>query len=540
MADSYVTHTGDGTAGPFSFAALDYLSTDHLVVKVDGTTKTLTTHYTISGTDVTFTAGNFPASSAVIKIQRDTPRTKATRLVDFADGAVLTEADLDTAHLQNLYIAQESFENSAAALLYDDSLGAYTADSKEIRALADPSTDASAVNRKYVTDVASFGVPGIPQQFNTTITDGSTQFTLTGWQGVSQNMVVVTLDGVVQIPGTDFTVAASGDDTVLTLVGITPPDPTVLNVQNFGVAKSSTTLANDSVTTEKIVDSAVTNAKLAGSITSDKLADDAVTEAKIADDAVDLARLKDTGFTTAPGGGTDHALMIDRATGNLSGRDIVVADINDFNTVINAKPISTFTAATGNVNMGDGVTNYKISNTLDPTSDQDVATKAYVDSAPAVMGVSPQYTVTLTDQRIYAPAHASLDVVTIINETLPSSAQRPTALYYDWNITASSDSGSHWSSGEAMDVSLRLRWFNADGVTQVGNTVALYTVVSQNAGTTTQHPDKADCHGPIYIPATADILRMELRSINGTSGTEDYQYVQLSAVLTAQVTYTQR
>ena len=380
MADSYVTHTGNGTAGPFSFAALDYLSTDHLVVKVDGTTKTLTTHYTISGTDVTFTAGNFPAAPAVIKIQRDTPRTKATRLVDFANGAVLTEADLDTAALQNLYIAQESFENNSASLLYDDSLGAYTADSKEIKVLADPSTDASAVHRKYVTDVASFGVPGIPQQFNTTITDGSTQFTLTGWQGVSQNMVVVALDGVVQIPGTDFTVTDSGDDTVLTLVGITPPNPTVLNVQNFGVAKSSTTLANDSVTTEKIVDSAVTNAKLAGSITSDKLADDAVTEAKIADDAVDLARLKDTGFTTAPGGGTDHALMIDRATGNLSGRDIVVADINDFNTALNAKPISTFTAATGNVNMGDGVTNYKISNTLDPTSGQDVATKNYVDS----------------------------------------------------------------------------------------------------------------------------------------------------------------
>ena len=225
MADSYVTHTGNGTAGPFSFSALDYLSVDHLVVKVDGTSKTLTTHYTISGTDVTFTAGNFPAAATVIKIQRNTPRTKADRVVDFADGAVLTEADLDNAHLQNLYIAQESFETSGAVLAYDDSLGAYTADSKEIKVLADPTTDASAVNRKYVTDVASFGVPGVPQQFNTTITDGSTQFTLSGWDGVSQNMIVVALDGVVQIPGTDFSVAASGTDTILTLIGITPAEP---------------------------------------------------------------------------------------------------------------------------------------------------------------------------------------------------------------------------------------------------------------------------------------------------------------------------
>ena len=243
MPDSYVTQAGNGSSASFSFSALDYLSVDHLVVKVDGVAKTLTTHYTVAAPNITFTSGNIPADGTVIKIQRDTPRTKATRVVDFANGAVLTEADLDNAHLQNLYIAQEAFETSGTVLIYDASLEAYTADSKEIKVLADPTTDASAVNRKYVTDVASFGVPGVPQQFNTTITDASTTFTLTGWEGVSQNMIIVTLDGVVQIPGTDFSVAASGSDTVLTLVGITPPNPTILNVQNFGVAKSSSTLS---------------------------------------------------------------------------------------------------------------------------------------------------------------------------------------------------------------------------------------------------------------------------------------------------------
>jgi len=370
MADSYVTHTGNGTAGPFSFSALDYLSVDHLVVKVDGTSKTLTTHYTISGTDVTFTAGNFPAAATVIKIQRNTPRTKADRVVDFADGAVLTEADLDNAHLQNLYIAQESFETSGAVLVYDDSLGAYTADSKEIKVLADPTTDASAVNRKYVTDVASFGVPGVPQQFNTTITDGSTQFTLTGWDGVSQNMIVVALDGVVQIPGTDFSVAASGTDTILTLIGITPPNPTILNVQNFGVAKSSSTLAANSVGTSNIVDSAVTNAKLAGSISSDKLADDAVTQAKIADDSVDFARLKDTDFIS---GTLANAQPLMIATdGNLSYRNLLVADVTDFNSTLNARSVDSFGPADGNVIMGDGpeaATNQynKITNLADGT-----------------------------------------------------------------------------------------------------------------------------------------------------------------------------
>ena len=374
MADSYVTHTGNGTAGPFSFSALDYLSVDHLVVKVDGVTKTLTTHYTVAAPNVTFTSGNFPASDAVIKIQRDTPRTKATRVVDFADGAVLTEADLDNAHLQNLYIAQESFENTSTSLVYDESLGAYTADSKEIKVLADPTTDASAVHRKYVTDVATFGVPAVPQQHNEELDGSTTIVTLSGWTGVSQNMIVVTLDGVLQVPGTDFTAAAAGSDTTLTLIGSpAPADGTVLNVQNFGVAKSYATLGTGSVDSDQIVSGAVDLGHLnqtggSEAVGTAAIRDGAVTSAKIADDSVDFARLKDTAFIDAPGGSADHGLMIARGTGNISTRALVVADVSDFNDALNARAVSSFGEAEGNLVMGDGTTNYKITRLQDGTA----------------------------------------------------------------------------------------------------------------------------------------------------------------------------
>jgi hypothetical protein len=536
MADSYVTHTGNATAGPFSFAALDYLSADHLVVRVDGISKTVASHYTVSGTAVTFTAGNFPAAATVIKIERVTPRSKATRLVDFENGAVLTESDLDTAHLQNLYIAQESFETTAGTLAYDESLAAYTADSKEIKVLADPTTDASAVHRKYVTDVASFGVPGIPQQYNTTITDGSTQFTLVGWDNVSQNMTVVALDGVVQIPGTDFTVVTSGSDTVLTLVGITPPNPTVLNVQNFGVSKSSTTLADDSVTTDKIVDSAVTNAKLAGWITSDKLADDAATEAKIANDAVDFLRLKDVGFTTAPGGGTDHALMIDKTTGNLSDRDIVTADINDFNTVLNAKPISTFTAATGNVNMGDGVTNYKISNTLDPTSDQDVATKAYVDARAAV-GATAEVSTTITNLKVYSPAASSdKDTKLVTTIGLPSEADRVIGVHVTWDPGAASD---NLATSEGFSVALKAQFYKSDDATlvDIGSVVYGPTVAKKTAGSS-DDPSNYNKSETLTAYPTSDAryARIYLYSTENDGG-DSGDYIQLSAVLGVRLSY---
>jgi hypothetical protein len=394
MADSFVTHTGNGTAGPFSFSALDYLSADHLSIKVDGTTKTITTHYTVdsSAETVTFTSGNFPIADAVIKIQRSTPRTKATRVVDFADGAVLTEADLDNAHLQNLYIAQEAFETSDSTILYDDTLGAFDADSEEIKALAEPTTDASAVTRKYVTDVASFGVPGVPQQHNEVL-DGSTgtttPITLTDWTGVEQNMILVSLDGLIQIPGTDFTIVASGDDTLLTIVGGDPDSGVVFNAQNFGVQKNSSTVADDSIDSAQIASGAVDLDHLnstggSEAVNTTVIRDDAVTSAKIADDSVDFDRLKDTAFTDAPGASTDHALMIAHATGNLSTRLLVAADISNFQETLGDSSISNFAVPTGDVAWGAGTgagSNEfnKLTNLKDPTSAQDAATKIYVD-----------------------------------------------------------------------------------------------------------------------------------------------------------------
>jgi hypothetical protein len=389
MADSYVTATGDGTAGPFSFSVLDYLDVAHIGVKVEGDEQTLTEHYTISGTDVTFTTGYEPASATVIKIYRATPRSKANRLVDFADGTVLHEGDLDTAALQNLYIAQEAFEESGNAVSYDASLGAYTASSLEIKNLAEPTTDSSAASRKYVTDTASFGVPGIPQQDNSTFDGSTTQRTLVGWTGVSQSMVLAALDGVVQIPGTDFSIAPSGDDSVLTIIGVTQGDlnGVKLNVQNFGVAKSSNTIDDGSVTEAKLATDAVTAIKIAANaVGASEIATGGVGYTQVAANAVNLTRIKKTGFTSNNNTGNSTFLKVASNTSDLSLGTLTAAEITDLNSTLNAKPISIFAAATGDVNLGNGSTNWKIVNLKNPTADQDAATRKYVDDAIAVIG----------------------------------------------------------------------------------------------------------------------------------------------------------
>ena len=102
------THNANGSTASFaiSFSFLDNTEVD---VRVGGVLKTITTHYTISSSTVTFTSGNIPPSgTANISFTRDT--NISTKKVDFADGSVLTETDLDN-NTDQLLLAQQEIIN---------------------------------------------------------------------------------------------------------------------------------------------------------------------------------------------------------------------------------------------------------------------------------------------------------------------------------------------------------------------------------------------------------------------------------------------
>ncbi len=107
-APSFTFHTAPSsgsTAGPYSIS-FTYIDEDEVDVTVDGVLKTKTTHYTFaSATTIQFTSGNNPANSAIIKFQRDT--NIGAKKVDFQDGSVLTETDLDSSTDQLLFGLQE-------------------------------------------------------------------------------------------------------------------------------------------------------------------------------------------------------------------------------------------------------------------------------------------------------------------------------------------------------------------------------------------------------------------------------------------------
>ena len=112
-AASFTNHTGNGNtdsngkSDPFNIS-FAYLAESEIDVTVgdDFTPKTQGTHYEFaSATTIKFLSGHVPANGVAIKFQRDTDIS--AKKIDFQDGSVLTEADLDTQSDQILFGLQE-------------------------------------------------------------------------------------------------------------------------------------------------------------------------------------------------------------------------------------------------------------------------------------------------------------------------------------------------------------------------------------------------------------------------------------------------
>jgi len=82
-----VSYTGDGSTTQYSIT-FPYLDVTHVKAFINGVQ---TSAFTVSSSTLTFTTA--PANSSVIRIERQTPNN--SRIVDFTDGSVLTESDLD-------------------------------------------------------------------------------------------------------------------------------------------------------------------------------------------------------------------------------------------------------------------------------------------------------------------------------------------------------------------------------------------------------------------------------------------------------------
>ena len=103
-----------------------------------------------------------PANGVVVLIKRETPTN--ARLVDFQDGSVLTESDLDKSADQNFFIAQEINDESQSAMKLDNS-DRFDALNKRIINVADPTAGQDAVTKNYLEN--TFLTPSDKTNINT-------------------------------------------------------------------------------------------------------------------------------------------------------------------------------------------------------------------------------------------------------------------------------------------------------------------------------------------------------------------------------------
>ena len=139
-----VSYTANGSNATFAIT-FAFLDSTHVKVFLDGVA---TTAFSVSGSNVIMNSN--PANGVVVMIKRETPTD--ARLVDFQDGSVLTESDLDKSADQNFFIAQEINDESQSAMKLDNS-DRFDALNKRIINVADPTAGQDAVTKNYLENV---------------------------------------------------------------------------------------------------------------------------------------------------------------------------------------------------------------------------------------------------------------------------------------------------------------------------------------------------------------------------------------------------
>tara|TARA_R100000655_G_scaffold18867_1_gene39632 strand:- start:18851 stop:19741 length:891 start_codon:yes stop_codon:yes gene_type:complete len=121
MANSYIEYSTSGTGAnqlgqtTFSYSGIDVLNGNDVKAfgELSNGTKTTLTISSRDTTAKTITLSAAPSTASYVKT-RVYRSTTSEALVDFVDGARLTESDLDTAYKQGLFVAQEVSEDAGA------------------------------------------------------------------------------------------------------------------------------------------------------------------------------------------------------------------------------------------------------------------------------------------------------------------------------------------------------------------------------------------------------------------------------------------
>jgi len=270
MANTYVDYTATASQTDFAFS-FDYLEDEHVTVSIDGAATTDFSIVTTPSTKIVLDTG--ATAGQVVRVARYSQPDQ--NLVDFVNGSVLTESELDRAYLHNRYLAEESAEQNDVSLRVKEGAAGWDGLNKRLLNLANPVDDQDAATKDYVDDVVgSVAVGTLPDDSVTyaKIQEVAGNNVLLGNDnGTNQNVQELTAaevrtvlnvaDGATANTGT---VTSVGSGTGLTGGPITGSG--TLSIDNGGVDEAQ--LADNAVTANKIDDNAVTSGKISATDTN--------------------------------------------------------------------------------------------------------------------------------------------------------------------------------------------------------------------------------------------------------------------------------
>lgn len=151
---SFVQYPGDGSTKIFS-VPFPYLDKAHVRITIGGVLKETGISW---NTEASVELNAAPANDAVVDIRRVTPVN--VPIVDFTDGSVLTERNLDTLARWLQYVSEENRDNSMQV----NTLGQWEGGSRRIQNVQDPIDAQDVVTKKYMETVGLDGIeiPELP------------------------------------------------------------------------------------------------------------------------------------------------------------------------------------------------------------------------------------------------------------------------------------------------------------------------------------------------------------------------------------------
>jgi|11BtaG_2_1085332.scaffolds.fasta_scaffold01592_5 hypothetical protein len=151
MAITFQDHPASASQTEFAFN-FPYLEDEHVTVFVDGVQKTLTTDFTIQTSPTKKVILNTPATGGeIVRVRRIS--APAVDLVDFVNGSVLTESELDRAYLHNRYLAEESSEQNDVSMRLTAGAVGWDGLTKRILNIVDPVNEQDVATKNYVDGV---------------------------------------------------------------------------------------------------------------------------------------------------------------------------------------------------------------------------------------------------------------------------------------------------------------------------------------------------------------------------------------------------